>query len=291
MSVNSHSCALHNIKADTPSIFKELATIKWSEHISEDVVMMCLHAPKISATAKPGQFIMMHLGRPDLLLPRPMSIMEAGDGKVYVAFAVVGKGTKHLEQMGKAASDDYIDVVQNTLWLTGPLGTGFTINRAHKKIAVVGGGLGIPPLVMLSRILRGGKYVRSTPVSDYVFGDVHVDAYLGYRDEPLDYFTDEPSNRFIATDTGAYGFKGNVIDLLNSKNETYDMIYACGPKPMLRALSEYAMRINTACEISMEERMGCGVGTCVGCVADTTDGKKKICVDGPVFNSKKIIWT
>ena len=253
--------------------YTEHARIIGHESIGKDIWVLSLHAPQIAPNAKPGQFVMLQLDRPDLLLPRPMSIMRIENNDLHMVYQVVGEGTRHI------ASLDYMEHYRGKhMTVTGPLGSGFTIDPTCQKVALVGGGLGTPPLVMLAQHLQGMR--------------VSMDAYLGFRDTPLlvHRFEDAGAQVQIATDTGSHGHHGNIVDLLRQKAQCYDVIFACGPKPMLRALSQYAKSAGIPCQISLEERMACGLGTCVGCVIDTTAGKQKICVDGPVFASDTILW-
>jgi len=237
------------------------------EESNEKILELQLHSPQIAAGAKPGQFVMLHLSNSHLLLPRPMSIMDAdaANGSITIMYSVVGSGTK---QMALLKPGEEIKI-------TGPLGNGFKINPGNKKIAIVGGGMGSPPLLFLARTLK----------------NVETHVFLGFRNEPFlkDSFADFTDTIHFSSDSGVFGFHGNVVDLLkffckSFPGQEYDEVYACGPKPMLFSLAEYAASKNFPCQISLEERMACGLGTCVGCVISTTEGRKKICVDGPVFN-------
>ena len=121
-------------------------------------------------------------------------------------------------------------------------------------------------------------------------GVTNVRAVLGFRQEPF-LADDFPSAVDIATDDGSVGFRGNVVDLLSQETIPADVaVFACGPKPMLRALSAFAGERGIPLQVSLEERMGCGYGACVGCVCKTTDGNRKVCEDGPVFRGDEVIW-
>ena len=237
--------------------------------ITSDVFEMVLHAPNIAQDCKAGQFVMVYLDRGELLLPRPISVCCKDGENISLVYKILGSGTKHMSTLGTGS----------LLYLTGPLGNGFSIKNGLNKVALVGGGIGVPPMVMLFENLSG----------------VQVDVFLGFKDESIleSYF--EGANVHIATETGHKGVKGNVMDLLNRHGQRYDEMYACGPKAMLTALSQYARDKGIPLQVSLEERMACGVGTCMGCVtpvtttgADNVPVYMKICCEGPVFYSDKL---
>ena len=157
-----------------------------------------------------------------------------------------------------------------------PLGNGFASDSAGPCL-LVGGGVGVPPLLFLAKKLAAQ-------------GMTDVRAVLGFRSEP--FLVDEfPCAAEAATDDGCAGFKGNVVELLEqSELPTGARIFACGPKPMLRALARFAGERELALQVSLEERMGCGYGACVGCVCKTAKGNRKVCEDGPVFDASEVIW-
>jgi len=237
--------------------------------IAADVYEMILHAPGTSEDCKPGQFMMVYLDKGELLLPRPISICRKEGDDIVLVYKVVGAGTDYMSTLPPGT----------LLRLTGPLGNGFTIKNGLKKVALIGGGIGVPPMVMLFKELSG----------------VQVDVFLGFRDEAILKSHFAGANVHIATETGQEGIKGNVLDLLNEHGQQYDEMYACGPKAMLAAVSGYAKDKGIPLQVSLEERMACGVGTCMGCVTPTPakDGNNppmymKICCEGPVFYSDKV---
>ena len=245
-----------------------------SQHIVTDsIYSMWLEFPEdynVAAKAVPGQFISMYSRDGSRLLPRPISICEinAEERKLRVVYRVVGKGT---EEFSKLAAGEWIDVI-------GPLGNGFMLKEG--KSILIGGGIGIPPMLELAKNLKG---------------DVSV--VLGYRDNNLFLKKEfEPyASVYVSTEDGSAGTKGNVIDAINAEGLEADTIYACGPLPMLRGIKEYAAEKGIEAQISMEEKMACGIGACLGCVCQSKEkdhhsnvNNKRICKDGPVFNSQEI---
>jgi len=230
--------------------------------IAPDVCSMLVQAP---IEAQPGQFAMLYLDRGELLLPRPISICDAADGTIRFVYQVVGTGTKILAD--KQPGED--------IKILAPIGKGFHLGKnarsAQKKVALVGGGIGTPPLLLLAKKLKQQG--------------AQVDVYLGFRSSPFltEDFKAVADNVHIATDDGNVGFHGNTIDLIKQQAETYDEFLACGPKPMLDALAACAAASGITCQLSMEERMACGLGTCVGCVLEIEGAYKRICTEGPVF--------
>lgn len=225
---------------------------------------------KVAERAVPGQFISMYSKQKSRMLPRPISICEIdrNENMLRVVYRVAGEGTLEFSQM---KSGDTIEVV-------GPLGNGFT--KEDGRAVVIGGGIGIPPMLQLAKELHG-----------------NVQAVLGYRDT---LFLQEEfkscADIYIATEDGSAGTKGNVIDAMKENGLQADIIYACGPKPMLRGIREYANENGIRAQISMEERMACGIGACLACVCESRDMdghshvyNKRICKDGPVFDVNEVV--
>ncbi len=248
----------------------EMAKVVSSKNITANIYDLVLECPKISSQAVPGQFVEVYTGRRDLLLARPISICEIMEDKLRLVYQVVGKGT---EIFSKLTSGDEIK-------LLGPCGNGYNLKH-NKTSLLVGGGIGIPPLLETAKQL-GGK----------------VTVVLAARNKDLLVLVDEfkalGATVYTATDDGSAGFKGNAVELLRQENLSADVVYSCGPKIMLKFLTEYAIEKDIECQVSMEERMACGIGACVGCVVKIKKGDdwehKKVCKDGPVFEGREVVW-
>lgn len=239
------------------------------EQIATDVYSMWIAAGAIAAAAVPGQFISVYTKDSGKLLPRPISICEIdqGAGRLRIVYRVAGTGTAEFSayQAGDAIS------------VMGPLGNGFP--QKEGRAFLIGGGIGIPPMLALAKNLKCEKQM-----------------ILGYRDE---LFLNEEfvpyGDVYIATEDGSTGTKGNVLDAIKTHALTADVIYACGPAPMLRALKAYAAEAGIQCWLSLEEKMACGIGACLACVCKSReiDGhthvhNKRICKDGPVFLAEEV---
>lgn len=250
---------------------KETALVLEQNKLAEGVYSLLLDT-KIVNDAVPGQFISIFSNDGSKLLPRPISICEINKeyGTLRVVYRVVGAGTEEFSQLKMG------DKVQ----VMGPLGNGFPLEG--ENTIVVGGGIGVPPMLELAKQLSGT-----------------VTAVMGYRNDDMfltEEFTDVASELIIATDDGSVGVHGTVVDAMRENNLTADVIYACGPKPMLRGVAEYAAEHDIKCYVSMEERMACGVGACLGCVCQSTEkdghshvNNKRVCKDGPVFLSTEVV--
>jgi dihydroorotate dehydrogenase electron transfer subunit len=224
----------------------------------------------VAETAVPGQFLSLYCEEGSRLLPRPISICEIDrtERLLRVVYRIAGKGT---EEFSKKNAGDTIEVV-------GPLGNGFT--QKEGTSILIGGGIGIPPLLALAKELKG-----------------KVSVVLGYRDADLFLKKEfEPyADVYVSTEDGSAGTKGNVIDAIRQNSLTADTIYACGPVPMLRGVKEFAKANGMDAQISMEEKMACGIGACLACVCQSKErdghsnvNNKRVCKDGPVFDAQEI---
>lgn len=241
---------------------------------------LVLSSAYIPSHAEPGQFVNVRVCEGyDPLLRRPLSIHRVSKEhkRFELLYEVIGKGTELLSQHS----------VGSELDILGPLGKGFAIDK--KEIAVlVGGGMGVAPLLMLAEALKGKAKI--------------IYALIGCntRDKVLceKEFKGLTNQVLVSTDDGSYGKKGFVSDILldllentlGARDEGRGAIYACGPEAMLRAVTDIAFQKKIDCQVSMEQHMACGIGTCMGCVIKTKDGYKKVCDEGPVFEAGQIIW-
>nr|WP_296044405.1 dihydroorotate dehydrogenase electron transfer subunit [uncultured Blautia sp.] len=253
---------------------KESLKIVSQEEIGKNIFSMWLQADHMAANAKPGQFLSLYTRDGSKLLPRPISICEIDreNGRIRLVYRVTGKNTGT-----EAFSRLHPGVTIETL---GPLGNGFPLKEAEgKKVFLIGGGIGIPPMLETAKELNADKTV-----------------VLGYRDELFlkDEF-EKYADVYVATEDGSAGTRGNVLDAIRENALKADVIFACGPTPMLRALKNFAEENNITCWISMEERMACGIGACLACVCKSKDidshsqvHNKRVCKDGPVFLSTEV---
>ena len=230
--------------------------------IAKNQVELLLENEALAKEAQPGQFVHINIGSDKHILRRPISICDAYDNITRIVFEIKGDGTEILSKKE----------VGETLDLLGPLGTGFTVKKDARAV-VLGGGLGSFPLLYLAKNLTNPK------------------VFLGFRDKEMvcmeeDFSACGPT--VIATDNGTYGYNGFAINAAAEAMEDCDIIYACGPTPMLKAIKMIAQEKGIKAEISMEQRMGCGIGACLVCVCKTKSGYDKVCQKGPVFDASEV---
>lgn len=271
------------------NIIKQKATVLSNEMISPGIYDMWLENHAISLLAKPGQFLSVYCDDESRLLPRPISICEIDSSRsaLRIVFRVAGKGT---EEFSEKCKGDYLDVM-------GPLGNGYRLpepgsengkqepsqndkestNGQHALL--IGGGIGIPPLLELAKQCTCKKTI-----------------ILGFRDKTflLDDFQ-KYGTVIIASEDGSIGTKGNVLDAIRENQIRGDIIYSCGPIPMLKGIKQYAEESGIPAQISLEERMACGIGACLACVCKsghtdehTNVKNKRICKEGPVFMASEV---
>lgn len=252
---------------------KMTSTILQQECIGTDIYSLWLDAPQIASQAKPGQFISVYSNDSGRVLPRPISICEIDreKGALRIVYRIAGNGTKEFSGM-KAGE---------TLDILGPLGNGFPMDVIKgKRVFMMGGGIGVPPMVQTAKE-----------------AEAEVTVIAGYRNSEifLKEELEQNGTLVIVTEDGSVGTKGNVMDAIRENHLEADVIFACGPTPMLRAIKTYAEENGILCYISMEEKMACGVGACLACVCKSKDvdhhshvHNKRICKDGPVFLSTEV---
>lgn len=245
--------------------------------IAPDIYDMWI-TTELAADASAGQFIAVYPRDKSTLLPRPISICEVDKeaGRLRIVYRIAGSGTKEFASYIKG----------DRVSMLGVLGNGFPkevieqINRDGRTAFLIGGGIGIPPMLELAKQLTCDTKI-----------------IVGYRDSQL--FLKEDLDKhgevYIATEDGSIGTKGNVMDAVAENGLQADVIFACGPMPMLRAIKHYAGQEGIDAYISLEERMACGVGACLGCVCKTKEvdhhshvHNARICTDGPVFEGKEV---
>jgi dihydroorotate dehydrogenase electron transfer subunit len=232
--------------------------------------LICVDAPDIATAARPGQFVTVGCG-PDFTLRRPLSIHRLDEsGKIYFLFAVVGGGTLWLSQRLKGEELD----------LLGPLGNGFSVQPTSKKLLLAAGGIGIAPLVFLAQKGQAeGKPVRLILCARQKEG-LYPKELLPKEIETL-----------ITTEDGSAGRRGKVSDILPEHIDWADQVFACGPLAMYQAIAGQSKRWRNKkpVQVSLEVRMGCGVGACLGCSINTKKGMKRVCRDGPVFDLDEVL--
>ena len=254
---------------------KVTAKVLNQKMIAPDIYDMWL-LTELAENARAGQFIGVYPKDKSTLLPRPISICEVDKERsaIRIVYRVAGKGTGEFSayQAGDEAE------------ILGILGNGFPVKECrNQSVVLMGGGIGIPPMVELAKELKGDAS--------------SVIAIAGYRDADL--FLKEDLEKYagvyVATEDGSVGTRGNVLDAIRENHLKAEVIYACGPTPMLRALKAYAKEQGMTCYISMEERMACGIGACLACVCRSTEKdahsnvkNKRICKDGPVFLAEEV---
>lgn len=248
--------------------YQEQTILIDKKQLKDDIFEFTIKTEKIAKEAKPGNFLEIKVSDgAEPFLRRPISIFSIEDDNIKFIFQVKGNGT---EILSKKNIGEKIDIL-------GPLGNGTFKIKEYEKVAIIGGGIGVYPLYEAAKQLKG---------------KAKINTYLGFRNK--DYVTVEQEFKevsdklIVTTDDGSYGEKGFAIDFLK-KDEKPDIIMACGPLPMLRAIKTFAIENNIPCQVSLEERMGCGLGACLGCAVKTAASSKEapqywhVCKAGPVF--------
>ena len=235
------------------------------KYLTGDIVSITVDAGEIARSAGPGQFVNLKCGE-GLLLRRPISICDVAGDLLTVVFQVKGEGTRWL---AARQAGDVLDVL-------GPLGHGYEIPDG--RVLVVGGGIGVPPMLYAAKCCHG------------------ADACVGFRSREQAILLEELGavcgEVRVASDDGSIGAHGFVDALVRQAlaEKRYDAVFACGPRPMLRSVARAAAEGHTACYVSMEERMGCGIGACLVCACSVGGHHRHVCKDGPVFRAEEVDW-
>lgn len=252
-------------------MFNEICKVIQNKELTTGVFEVIIRSENIAAAAKPGQFLHLKINAGHYpLLRRPISIHAVNQEKAEITmiYHLVGQGTEMLSNIK----------VEATIDVMGPLGKGFPI-FLDRKCAVVGGGMGTAPLLELAKNLQ------------------YCDAYLGFRNctyKTAD-FEQSCGKVIVTTEDGSVGNKGYITELLEKNIADYEVIYTCGPKIMMQKVMELCSKYNKECYVSIEERMGCGIGACLVCACKVQEENgqwhyKKACKDGPVFNAKEVVF-
>lgn len=261
---------------------KTRMTVVDSRMLARDIWSLELAWPagEVTEEVRPGQFAGLYPDREDLLLMRPISICswDRDRGTIRFVYRAAGRGTRSFTSLKQG---DHMDML-------GILGNGYDLGQLReKRVLLLGGGIGVPPMLELAAALAEDAGKAGTEVT----------AVMGYRDHEL-FLKDEMekfARVFAATEDGSAGTKGNVLDAVRENGIEADVICACGPLPMLRAVSRYASEKGIRAFVSLEERMACGVGVCLGCVTKTKQvdehsrvNNARVCVEGPVFAADEV---
>lgn len=249
----------------------DVSTFKLVEkyQLTKTIFDFRLKNEKLANLCKPGTFV--HIAVPGKTLRRPISVCDVYDDILRIVFEIRGEGTEILSNTKTGESLDIL----------APLGKGFELD-SNKKTVFIGGGIGVPPMLYASKICGKNGIV--------ITGFRNKDAVILQED-----FAKNGSQVILTTDDGSAGIKGFVTQALQDVIDQAEMICACGPIPMLKAIAKIADNNNIPCQVSLEERMACGIGACLGCAVlvnkdDGTQIYKHVCKDGPVFSSKEVVW-
>ena len=253
-------------------MIQELARVAANTEPVPQAHLLWLEAPPIASQSQPGQFVMVRCGeKEEYQLRRPLSIHQREGSQIALLFSVVGKGTQWLSQRQPG---DRLD-------LLGPLGNGFNVNPGSKNLLLVAGGIGIAPLYFLAdEAIKQGKEVT-----------LLVGATTATQLYPSKLL---PKVKLVTTtEDGTAGEKGMITDILPDYINWADQIFACGPLPMYRNMANNYPQLKKSgksTQISLEVRMGCGLGVCYGCTVKTRKGLKQVCQDGPIFELDDVLW-
>ncbi len=263
------------------ALVNEQARVIANENVGPRLWIITLKSPTIARQIEPGQFVHMRIPQMnDHILRRPFSVYARSieHATIEILYQVVGFGSEHLTTICQG----------DTCELIGPVGYGWTIPEGARKALLVGGGVGSAPLYLFAEQL--------------VSQGIHVDFIMGAQTSRA-LVTKERYTRLLgvepqcSTDDGSYGRAGFCTSLVEealtrcgASEDPYDFACVCGPEPLMKIVANMCEHADVACFVSLEKRMACGIGACLSCVVDTTEGKKRACVDGPVFDARKVVW-
>jgi len=253
--------------------YKEKLLLLENISLNHDNYRLILQAERDLSEIFPGQFVHIKIEKAGILLRRPFSVFDVNKEKrtISLLIKILGKGSKVLTT---CKPGEKIDIIY-------PLGKGFTLPDKKDKILLVGGGVGVAPILFLAKMAG----IPSENVS-VIIGAKDRGEHISVEDYKLF------GNFYFATEDGSMGTKGFVTDVPEFVDHLsdYNKIYTCGPSPMMKAIVKEALKRNIFCEASLESKMACGIGICLCCVEKTTTGNRCVCTDGPVFNAKELIW-
>lgn len=240
-----------------------------NKEVARDTYLMELESDLPASV--PGQFVMVKIETsPEPFLRRPLAILHHEGNRLELLYKIKGKGT--IDMSGKKEDD--------VLFLLGPLGKGFSDPHAEEEVIYIAGGTGIPPVMALAGHLRKGRMIvgarseADLPLWDRMSGLQGIEVQATTEDGSL----------------GRQGLATDALEELLNQIKKPCVIYACGPNPMLKTVSDQARRAKARCEVSLEEYMGCGFGVCSACAVKTTTGNQRVCIQGPVFDAAVIRW-
>jgi len=247
----------------------QLFRLEKNEEIAKGIFDFVLYNPQLAEITKEGQFAHVKVG--NKTLRRPISICDADNERIRLVFQVKGEGT---EILSKAKVGDELDIIC-------PLGHGFDIQKG-KKYCLIGGGIGVPPMLYCAKTAENPVVITGFRNKDLV---ILQDDFKKYTDEV-----------YLVTDDGTAGEKGFVTDVLKKKIDEVDEVCACGPMVMLKAIAEICKAKGKPCQVSLEERMGCGIGACLVCACKTRTGESgeeeytHVCKKGPVYKAEEVVF-
>ena len=267
--------------SETETKFQEVGQILANDFIAPGVCVMEIVAPQICAAARPGQFVHVRMAVGAVqLLRMPFCVYDCNPeiGSIEICYQVVGEGTQQLSTLSIGEKMDVL----------GPVGNGWAIPKDSKRAMIIAGGLGAAPLNMLARQLSANgvkvDVVLGGPTSERLVCRERLEKSALANGGKL----------FISTDDGTEGLHGFCTqisdELLGQPGHDYDCVFVCGPGPMERNACRVPVEQGLSCQVSFEKLMACGIGACLSCIVETTSGRKRCCVDGPVFNASEVIW-